>query len=398
METETVNPPSAPAAAPAPKSGNLSTEDLAQMVARSRRAKSSSGAPASASVVTQPNPITEPNPAPESALETLETTSNQPAPGTVPTTEIPAAGDDDAAQAEAPDLANEAEAQAQPGEGEDGDEESEEAAPGADPGKTIAKLQKRIRKQTAKYERELESLRTEVAQLKEQPAPEEPARRKAPVNAQEPFFWRPEVQEINGKISEAERVIAFAEANPDGAEIERDGKTISLEPAQLRAIAANAQRTLARLEAQKMARIEHLTQEDTTARTRYTTEAVKIYPWMNNKTSAQYQEALEVLRENPGITARPDYLLMIGDYIAGRAERLAKGKATANGAAKPKPATPPKSIVTAPAAAVQSIDEVETLRRKHAEARADFQKNGSIDNQARLIAIERRLKAAQKAA
>lgn len=64
------------------------------------------------------------------------------------------------------------------------------------------------------------------------------------------------------------------------------------------------------------------------------TEAVQVYPWMQDPKSPQYVEGLKVLKEAPWIKSMPNGYLALGDFIEGR--RLREQRAAAS--SKPAPA------------------------------------------------------------
>lgn len=104
------------------------------------------------------------------------------------------------------------------------------------------------------------------------------------------------------------------------------------------------------------------------------------YPWWKDRSSTEYSEAQQVLRQMPQIASYPDYQFAIGDFLLGRKVRMEREQ-SAKSANKAAPKVAPKQP-GAPKSAPMRVD------KKSAEAdqaKTKFLKTGSQAELANLI-------------
>ena len=297
-----------------------------------------------------------------------------------------------------PDADGAAEGEAEPkGEGED---EGAAEAGEDENSKAVRKMQKRIDKLTAKWkeaEERAENAERIAAEEPKAAAQSQPAVRPAdPLDAQ--FARDREVVDMDGQLAGLDNFMAWAAENPDGGEFTENGKSYQLGADELKQYRLQSERNARRLESRREARLESLRTQFRDARQKHHDVAVKLYPWIEQKESAEFTEAVAILRENPALMQRPDYELVVARTVAGeRLEREALKKLKP-GAPKPKPAvntTPPKVVTQT----LNASPKVNGARKASEAAEQKFQQSGRVEDLTTMLAQRRadRIKAAAAA-
>lgn len=261
----------------------------------------------------------------------------------------------------------------QPGEADDPSAEPQEGAEEANSEETDSRgVQKRIDKLTAQKkeaieraesaERELEQTKARLQELESAP----PAT--GPAASQFSDIW--DDNKLTGEWEKARAVKRWCEDHPDGAEA--GGREYTAD--EVREIRRRAEDALDIGIPQRARFLQQHRQVKPLAE--------QVYPFWKDRNSQEYGEAQVILRQMPALAMLPEYPLFIGDFLAGRAARLAKQKEQA--AAKVAPKLPPKVAPrqpTAPKAAVR-LDEG---KAKFDAAKKRFLKTGSTEELARLL-------------
>lgn len=269
------------------------------------------------------------------------------------------------------------------GEGEDDGQPPDRQA------KVNAKMQKRIDRLTAQREelraqnaelaerfgRENEELRQRLARYETARPQNDPVERAVAKSR--------EVGEIDGQIEAYERFVDWAGDNPEGGIWEEDGKQHNLDGQSVKSLRSTAERELRRLAARRESRLESMRSQFQAKRDAAHAEAVRLYPWLSNKQSPEFQEALAILRERPELLQLPDVELRVGREVTGlRLEREALKKAKT--APKAKPAAAPTPVVTTPSAAAPRQGSRPTNEVRAAEE--SYQQSGRVSDLSKLLA------------
>lgn len=186
------------------------------------------------------------------------------------------------------------------------------------------------------------------------------------------------LQQLDRQTAELRSAIAWARANPDGGTLRNaQGQPVEVDAAGVAAYAAQwneeLTRTIVQRETQAMQVEAAAAEAHRQGVVRYQAaeaEARTAYPWLAQAASPEYAEARVVIRENPGITALPDWPLMVGDMVTRRMMRKKAGAAAppivAPPLTRPRAVAVPTPVVTTatPAAprlspSQQRIQEVE---------------------------------------
>jgi hypothetical protein len=179
--------------------------------------------------------------------------------------------------------------------------------------KGIREMQKRIDTLTARS-KTLEEQNTELkAQL-------EGAHPVLPPTLEDPLSNCNHAQEVIDRVQAMGEVRDWCVRNWDGGEYEtKDGQTKELSASEVR---ERYVRSSAIVEKYGPARIQFLE-----LRRQYDAVAREIYPALFDANSQESQVANAFLRQNPGIARLPQYVLIIGDALAGQRIREEKLKA-----------------------------------------------------------------------
>lgn len=239
---------------------------------------------------------------------------------------------------------SETESETESDEAEEADEEDEtEEEPAKDSNKLPKGVQKRIDKLTAQKkeaEKQLKELSERLSELEANGTATET--KVVPVGqGLNPYFQLQTEQEVQAEIKNARQVRRWAEENPDGAVVRgKDGNEMEYSAEDIRRIKLNA---IDALEEQLPAQLNYVA-----TRKQYDAEAEKVYPFLKQRTSPEYQYAAELIRAFPEIQKFPDFKLSIGDMIEGRKLREGKSKKAApmvkKAPANPKAAAAPAQV------------------------------------------------------
>ncbi|MBK8001722.1 MAG: hypothetical protein IPK15_24215 [Verrucomicrobia bacterium] len=333
-------------------SENLSLAELGKRMSKRQKASST---PATAKTAGAPaKPATSSEQAEEGKAGVL---SN---PETEDSTALAAEANAEAAkEAETAETADAAAPEGDAG-GEDESEGGDEAEKAKRGEKPLRDLQKRVGKLTEQRDaarEEVQEMRRELADLREQIQTAKPAPA-ATHPGDGGFATDRTVKEIDETLGGVEAFLSWADENPDGGTFSDGAKTYELTADEVKAYRRRCDREARTLSAKREARLETLRNDFDAKRQAAHAEAVRLYPWIEQKTSAEFQEALAVIRENPDVLKRPDFELVVARQVAGtRLEREALKKLAkpAAGAAKPRGGTTPPLVVThSPSAAPRS--------------------------------------------
>jgi hypothetical protein len=180
--------------------------------------------------------------------------------------------------------------------------------------------------------------------------------------------------------------------------MDRAGKPVVVTPEQIRSYARQYQMQLSQLNARRETTLSSLHQQARAAEQESLRTAQQAYPWLGNRTAPEYQEAVALLRQRPGLRNDPQWPVIVGDYIAGKRAREAamrKPLLTPQAApmAKPRSNAAPPAVVTQPAS-VPASARPGTEQKAINEARERYHKTGSVRDRAALNALERRQRSA----
>jgi hypothetical protein len=287
----------------------------------------------------------------------------------------------------------------QTAEAEPGDEKTGADGDAKQP-KAINKLLKRVHSLVDQRDMERNGRLEAERQLAELKGNAERGTRNAEPQQQDQPAWSPKTLDdalawTDQKVRDLDRMLAdvdefedWAEANTDGGSFKEGEKTYELSADEIRTFLRKGQNQRTRLLSQREARMEMIRQQHQEARATAHEEAVRLYPWLEKKDSAEFQEALQIVRGNPAVLHRADFELMVARQVAGgRLEREAAKKLPK------KPAGSPAPVVThAPAAAAKANpgDTPTTLKA----AEEGFGKTGRVGDLGKLLAERRKARLA----
>lgn len=155
---------------------------------------------------------------------------------------------------------------------------------------------------------------------------------------------------IRQRIRDAEAVMKWADANPDGATMQDDkGEEVYFSPEEIQRRRLEAERVK---EIHGPKRLNYVTANQQAAAV-----AKEIYPELFQPGSFLATEADKFVADNPGITANPNYPLFAADWVIGAAARhgilkvvpvKAAGDATARPSASATSSASPSAVAPAP--------------------------------------------------
>ena len=278
--------------------------------------------------------------------------------------------DTDLSQTETP----EAEAEQAAEEG-DGDEDGLTADVQASVDKRIGKeVRKRKEALEAKEAAEAEAAelkrKLEEAEMRAKEAGEAAADFVPPATEANPFASLNSIDEVQKEMLRAEQTMEWAEDNPDGALLQTEEGEREFTAEDVREIKKKASRALRRQLPEQQAYLQ--------ARDTLEPKALESYPWWKDKSSSEFQSAMQLLRQMPELARFPDYKFVVGDYLAGRG--LRENPPAKQGAAKVAKKAP--SQPTAPTAEPAPVDPAAA---RSASAKKAFQETGGVDELANLL-------------
>lgn len=283
------------------------------------------------------------------------------------TQEAKAEGDAEAPEETVVDEAAEAveETTEVPSQGET-EEAASEPAP-VDAELEYPKFKKRVDTLTAQKKEAQEKIAELEGQLNElRNAPRAEAEPVAPASAN-PFQHVTSAVELQREEASAENVIEWCDANDDGAVVKQaDGTEREYTSKEVRDVRRSAEKAI-----RKYIPSQH---EYIKAREHYDQQAVAIYPWWKDKSTAEYQHASNIMRVFPEVGRFPDYKLSIGDFVAGFKARSAQAKTAV--VLKKAPAQPTATSRPAP---------VEPTKARSDAALNRFNRTGKVEDLAKLL-------------
>lgn len=253
------------------------------------------------------------------------------------------------------------------------DEADDDAADGE--GEIPRGLQKRLNKLTARAKAAEEKLAAAEAKLEEQPAEPESVVT-APVTPENPFANLTKLEDIQREESNAEQVLDWCEDNPDGAVVETKDGEYEYSAEEVRDIRKRASKAIRKWLPQRQQWIRENQQNEE--------YALKTYKWWDDKASAEYQAATNILREFPEIQRFPDYKVIVGDVLNGMQQRLAAEQQAKN----PKKAAQPKKAPAQPTAPTAEPAPVDESAARSSSARQRFEESGSVEDLANVLAAD----------
>ena len=236
-------------------------------------------------------------------------------------------------------------------------------------------LQKRLNKLTKRAKEAEEKLAAAEAKLEEQPAEPESVVT-APVTPDNPFANLTKLEDVQKEEANAEQVLDWCDDNPDGAIVQTAEGEVEYSAEEVRDIRKRASKAIRKWLPQRQQWINEYQQND-----QY---ALKTYKWWNDKSSAEYQYASNILRVFPDIQQFPDYKVILGDQITGAIMR----KSLEQQAANPKKATQPKKAPAQPAAPTAEPAPVNESAARSSSARQRFTDSGSVEDLANVLAAD----------
>ncbi len=361
----------------APASDNLSMEALAQRVAQ--RMNSSA---ASAGAAPQTAAQTPPAEQPTEEGAAAGSTENTPAEGD----QLPA---DTGAEAGAAATDTTPTGDLPPVDEALGDEAAAEAEAQRPLPVAVKDLRKRVNKVVAQRNEaraEAERLKGEVQQLTQNLN----TRESQPTNVRgaiDRFSGHPAVKNIEARLSQAEQTLDWCEVNADGGEMDiGNGKTISLTPEQVREMRKVADNDRIDLRTQRSVKVSELHGAEEARRKAADVRAAQVYPWMQNQQSPEFQMAVKIGMEIPGLIHSPEMILHMGDLVRGRMAREAEEKKRTTAPAR-RPAANPPNITTTTASAPRVDAEEAALKT----AEEQYRKTGTMADYNKLTVLKLQL-------
>ena len=216
-------------------------------------------------------------------------------------------------------------------------------------------FQKRIDKLTRQRrdaEDEVKDLRGEIKDLRNQVTDNAntPVSR---TNSASPFEHLTSQEQIDAERQKAKDLRRWCRKNRDGAVINGKNGEVEYDSDQIEDILENAEEALD----------THLPEREKflEASAYWEPEAVKAYPWIDDRGSNEYKLFNQALKAFPQVKALPDYKILLGDMLVGRALRMSKEttepeskiKAKAKPKAPKQPAAPSADRTTTPPTAAK---------------------------------------------
>lgn len=233
-------------------------------------------------------------------------------------------------------------------------------------------FQKRIDKLTKRAkgaEEKIASLEADLSAAKAEPSEQVPA---APATPTNPFTNATKMDDILREEHNAEQVLDWADSNPDGALVQTSDGELEYSAEEVRDIRKRASKAIRKWlpERKQWIRENHAQDE----------YAHATYKWWTDKSTAEYQAAMNVIREFPEIQRFPDYKVIVGDTLVGMHMRL-----TAHKDAKAPKAGKPKKAPKQPGKPTAEPAPVEESTARSAAARQAFEQSGDMEDLARVL-------------
>jgi hypothetical protein len=262
------------------------------------------------------------------------------------------------------------------------------------------KTERRFAQLTAK----LKQAQEELARLKGAPAaagaPEPSSGRGTPAAPPPP---RPSAsEELEAQIAQVRSALGWIAQNPDGGEIEMNGKPVEVTAEQARAWATEWQDQLAELRVRRELEIQQRELRAEQARVRGVQEAARAYPWMQDPQSPLYAKAVEVLRTLPpamveNLRRLPNSQSLLGALVTGLEAQRAAGPGLLAGARPPvrRPTPQPVNGGSGGGSGVPGGDPDEAGMKQGV---TKFQSTGSLADLTNVLLAQQRSRARTAAA
>lgn len=238
-------------------------------------------------------------------------------------------------------------------------------------------VNKRIGKEVKKRKQLKEEAEAEIGDLKRKL--EEAEGRASETNADftpqpteaNPFADLKTIEDVQRELLVAEQALEWAEDHPDGELLETTEGEREFTTEDVREIRKKAARAIRRQLPEQLGYIQTVNQLEP--------KVVEAFPWWKDKASSEFQQAMLVLRSMPDLARFPDYKFVVGDYLAGRAQRESPRKASSTKAVRKAPPQP-----TAPTAEPAPVDPAAV---RSASALKSFQESGGVDELTNIIKL-----------
>ena len=241
-----------------------------------------------------------------------------------------------------------------------------------DPNRGYQKRIDKLTKRAKGAEEKIASLEADLAAKKAEPQEAIPA---APATPANPFTNATKLEDVQREEHNAEQVLDWCDDNMDGALVQTSDGEMEYSAEEVRDMRKRASKAIRKwLPERKQWIRENQAQDE---------YALKHYKWWEDKSAAEYQAAMNVLREFPEIQKFPDYKVIVGDTLAGMHMRLAgEQKAKQPKAGKPKKA--PKQ----PGAPTAEPAPVDDSTARSSSARKAFNESGDIEDLTKVLAAD----------
>lgn len=202
----------------------------------------------------------------------------------------------------------------------------------------------------------------------------------------------PAVKDVDARLGAVDDTIAWCDANPEGGEVTgKDGKTHTFNATEVKAMQRQAEKDRPSLLVDRAGKVNKLVEAENARRSSADAIAQKVYPWITKETSPEFQVALQIGREVPGLLQSPEMTLFLGDAVRGRLAREADAR-RAKAAPLKRAAAPPN--VTTTAAAAPRVTDPGAAEVKTAEE--NYRRTGKLAELLVLNKARSRQRAAQQ--
>lgn len=298
----------------------------------------------------------------------------------------------------------------QPEEGEEPDADGDDGEP-----KTVAKLQKRIhqladqrdaeRNQRIELERRLEEVERRLNHDDQTPGPPQHPASAGMAGYQQQQAPTEEIAKLDRDIAWYNEFRDWARENPDGGTFQPSGgKPIEVAPEQVDSFSKEVDRSLPQLHADRTIKI-HQYQTTLQAKAQEShNKAIRLYPWLENRESAEFKEALGIIRQHPHLLQDPEHELLVGRMVEGSKAERAKGKGKGalkrSGSRRSTPSPegePPAPVVVRPASSAARRRASNDADDDVSEAAQRFSSSGRVTDLKNMLASSHRARRTARA-
>ena len=225
----------------------------------------------------------------------------------------------------------------------------------------LTRQKKEAMEKAEALERELNDAKSKLEQVQtERPVPASPA-------SQDPFADVWDDGKLNDEWTKARNLKRWCEDNSDGCEVE--GKEYSSE--DIKSIKRRVEDALDLHIPNRARFLQNYKQIKPIAE--------QLYPFWKDRSSAQYTEAQQVLRQLPQIAALPEYQVLVGDFLEGRRLRMERESS------KPKAVAAVKKAPNQPGRPTAVPVKKDPATAQRDAAKAKFLRSGSVSELAQLL-------------